>query len=42
MRDWFRVNVEQPLNRLSVNWDAIFLVPWVLYAIFIVLSGGGR
>lgn len=40
MLDWFKVNVEAPLNRLPVNWDMLFVTPWLLYAIGIILTGG--
>ena len=40
MRDWFRVNVEQPLNRLPIAWDIFFLYSCTFFAIGTILSGG--
>lgn len=40
MRDWWRVNVEQPLDRLPIHWDKVFLYSWVVYALTTLLSGG--
>lgn len=42
MRDWWRVNVEQPLDRLRIPWDTLFLYAWCYYAIITLLTGGSH
>lgn len=40
MRDWWRVNVEQPLDRLPIRWDTLFLYTWVITMLLTLLSSG--
>lgn len=40
MREWWRYNVEEWLDRLPVNWDMVFLWMWLFYAVKVILSGG--
>jgi hypothetical protein len=40
VRSWWRVNVEQQLDRLPINWDTFFLYAWLCHMSLTVLSGG--
>lgn len=40
MRDWWRVNVEQPLDHLPIRWDTLFLYAWTIWMLLTVLGGG--
>jgi hypothetical protein len=40
MRSWYRVNVEEPLNRLPIDWDTYFLYAWGFAMVSTVLAGG--
>lgn len=40
MREWWRYYVEEPLDRLPIQWDTLFLYAWMLHMIGVFLSGG--
>ena len=40
LREWYLTHIEEPLDRLPVNWDTLFVEAWCLYAVGILLSGG--
>jgi hypothetical protein len=39
-REWWRYNVEDPLSRLSIDWDTWFLYAWTMHMVGVILSGG--
>lgn len=40
VRDWWRIYVEDPLDRVGVNWDVLFLWMWIVIMGVTVLRGG--
>lgn len=40
MRSWWRVNVEERLDALGIEWDTLFLWLWGPYMLLVVLNGG--
>lgn len=40
MREWWQYHVEDRLDRLSINWDKVFLYTWLSITILAILSGG--
>lgn len=40
MRDWYLRNVEEPLDRLLINWDGTFLVAWIYTMLITIVNGG--
>lgn len=40
MREWWRYHIEEPLDRMFVNWDMSFLYYSTMTAVLTVLSGG--
>lgn len=40
MRDWWMLNVTVHLDRLSSDWDTLFLYAWVPNMTLVILAGG--
>lgn len=40
MRDWYRINVEESLNQLPINWDIAFTWYWSFVMFITMLVGG--
>ena len=40
MREWWRVNLEDPLSKIYPNWDSAFLNLWTCIMAVTLLRGG--